>query len=832
MFSFQNPVAFLILLLIPLLYLLRYLKIFKKITYAAVLSDWEGNSFVWKGKFRKFLSLLARLMIIASFVLGVVAMADPVISTQEKVYTNLGTDIIFVVDTSPSMAAKDVDGDTRLAAAKNSIKTIAKSHDGYRYGAVALGSNASVLVPPTNDLGTFEKRIAELKIGYMGNGTAIGDGVSTAVCHLVSSKAQKKCIILLTDGENNAGEIHPDTAAALAKRNNIKLYIVGIGSKGTVPIEYTDPATGKLYSGYLDSNFDGTSLRKLSEAAGGRYFETRSISELNATLETVARSENINQTFTYRTEKTHYYQIFILISITLIILTWILKRLVLKEKTNFHFKKLLIIRSILLAFSFVMMVLAYHDFSWGTYMVPVQKNGTAVSFVFDISQSMMVADCPGGSTRLESASMYSRKLLSHMEGTSVSVVLAKGDGVAAIPLTEDFSMIDGLIEVLNPGLMTVPGTSLGKGILKARDTFPKNYSSAGRIWVFTDGEETDGQLTNALVECVRLGIPVTIVGFGSEEFSNALAGDGETVIQTAMRRKEILEDIKAAEKKIPFYKNQTPIQFIDSTERGSALRLLSQLNKGETQIIAYEAKPISRYKMFLILALLGFAFTFIATEFNFNHLIDDVKKQRKTQTRRKRKVAGILCVITMFLTGCTDTSSILNGTLYFRQKQYRSAVSYFLEVVETTKDTDDINAYAYALYDLGTAYLMLGEDEAAMKRFSQIPENAPESVKYAAYYNAGVLSQKNSNFEDAQNFFRKALEIDNTKIDAKINMELSLQKSSEGGHQNQSSTTQVSENKEEIPDMDKALFKHIKENDQKQWKNSETPKNQNLSADY
>ena len=127
---------------------------------------------------------------------------------------------------------------------------------------------------------------------------------------------------------------------------------------------------------------------------------------------------------------------------------------------------------------------------------------------------------------------------------------------------------------------------------------------------------------------------------------------------------------------------------------------------------------------------------------------------------------------------------------------------------------------------------MLGEDEAAMKRFAQIPDEAPANVKYAAFYNAGVISQKKSNFDDAQNFFRKALEIDNTKIDAKINMELSLQKTLEDGKQNQASTNQINENKEEVPDIDKALFKHIKENDQKQWKNSETSQNQNLSSDY
>ena len=76
--------------------------------------------------------------------------------------------------------------------------------------------------------------------------------------------------------------------------------------------------------------------------------------------------------------------------------------------------------------------------------------------------------------------------------------MAKGDGVVAVPLTEDKIMIESLLEVISPNLMTVPGTSLGKGILKAKESFPSSYGAAGRIWVFTDGEETDGQLKTAL----------------------------------------------------------------------------------------------------------------------------------------------------------------------------------------------------------------------------------------------------------------------------------------------------------------------------------------------
>ena len=95
MLEFQNPAAFLLFLLIPLLYLLRYLKIFKQITFSAVLADWNGKAFVWKGRVRRILSVLAKVIIFAGFVITIFAFADPVITRQEKVYTSLGSDIVF-----------------------------------------------------------------------------------------------------------------------------------------------------------------------------------------------------------------------------------------------------------------------------------------------------------------------------------------------------------------------------------------------------------------------------------------------------------------------------------------------------------------------------------------------------------------------------------------------------------------------------------------------------------------------------------------------------------------------------------------------------------------
>lgn len=488
-----------------------------------------------------------------------------------------------------------------------------------------------------------------------------------------------------------------------------------------------------------------------------------------------------------------------------------------------HFKKIFIGKTVLRCIAWCMLVLAYAKIYWGTHLVPVQKNGTAVSFVFDISNSMLAKDCPKKTSRLEASSEYAKKLMTKMEGVPVSIVLAKGDGVNAIPITEDYTMIESLLDVISPALMTVPGSSIGKGILKAKDSFPSNYSNAGRIWVFTDGEETDSHLRTSIQECIKAGIPVSIIGFGSETESDIVAGDGKTVVKTALRTAKIKEAIESAQKSAGFYKDQIPIIIINPFETGSAYKLLSQINTGDKQVVTYEAKPVPRYKFFLVIALLLFALSYFCTEFDFARLF-------RSDMQNKAAVISTIFIVFLF-TGCSsDTLKILDGSYAFNQKQYSRAVSNFLDVSKNSEEKSDV--YYFSLYDLGTAYSMLEEDAAAMEKFSKIDESAPDTVKFASYYNSGIIAHKNGKYAEATEYFKKALELDSTSINAKINFELSSSQSEVNQNKNENKTLPVSQNNLPPPDMEKAVFEHIKEGDQKQWKNSESAQEQNLSDDY
>ncbi len=331
MIGFDNPAAFFFLLALPVFFYLRSVKVFSRIAFPLTISDWNGSSFSWNNSAMNVISSLARLLVVLAFVCMVVAFADPVVHHQEKVFTSRGTDILFVIDTSPSMAAKDIGGTTRLNLARNAIRTIVEQNAGQEFGLVAMAKEAAVVVPPTLDQSTFFNRLDSLSVGEMGDGTAIGTGLSCAIMHLDASPAPKKSIVLITDGENNAGTVHPHTAARLAAEKHISLYVLGVGTKGTVQIEYADPKTGQQYSGFLNSNYDVTALAQIASEADGKFYSVETVSSLSQALAAVAKNESTAQAYHLKNRDASYARYFVAFAAILLVLAWVLRRLVLQE---------------------------------------------------------------------------------------------------------------------------------------------------------------------------------------------------------------------------------------------------------------------------------------------------------------------------------------------------------------------------------------------------------------------------------------------------------------------------------------------------------------------
>lgn len=331
MIGFEHPVAFLLLTAIPLFYILRELKVFSRISFPLVLADWKGRAFEWKQGLVHAASIMADIFFFIGYICIAAALAGPTVTHQEKVYTSRGTDVLFVIDISPSMAAYDIGSSSRLDAARKAISLLASSAPGVSFGIVSMASEAALVVPPTQDLAYLTDRLVNVRIGELGDGTAIGTGLSVAVYHLAGSTAPKKCIILLTDGENNAGSVHPLTAAALAAENDIPVYSLAIGTKGTVPLEYVNPVTGKVYSGYLESGFDDTQLREIASMTGGGCYTVENISGLSDALTAVLRRESVTQAYQLRTKTESKVSLVLMTAVVAIMLSWLIRRVYLKE---------------------------------------------------------------------------------------------------------------------------------------------------------------------------------------------------------------------------------------------------------------------------------------------------------------------------------------------------------------------------------------------------------------------------------------------------------------------------------------------------------------------
>jgi Ca-activated chloride channel family protein len=329
MLSFTQPLWLTLFLLFPLYWLMRRSEILKRIEFPLTLGDWNGLTFKWSSPLSRAIRFLSGLSLIAALSCAIIALAGPVRFRQEPVFPAAETGIVFVLDVSPSMAARDVDGGTRIDAARKYIRAFVERRPGDAFGLVALGSEAALLVPPTTDHRVFLDRLGRLRIGEMGDGTALGMGLAVAAAHLVGHGTERSCVILLTDGENNTGEINPKTAAALLPERDIRLYLVGVGSRGEVPIEYTDPVSGKHYSGVLDSEYNEASLREIALRGKGAYVGASNPGSLETVFADIGEAVPGTGSSWTRTVEDPLEEPLLAFALALAALAWALHRLIL-----------------------------------------------------------------------------------------------------------------------------------------------------------------------------------------------------------------------------------------------------------------------------------------------------------------------------------------------------------------------------------------------------------------------------------------------------------------------------------------------------------------------
>ena len=265
----------------------------------------------------------------AAFALLVVALARPQ-DVEQNVRTNTeGIDIMLAIDVSGSMLARDFKPD-RITAAKEVAGSFIADRYGDRIGLVAFAGEAFTQSPLTTDQSTLQTLLARIRSGLIEDGTAIGNGLATAINRLRESDAKSKVIILLTDGVNNQGQIAPMTAAEIAKAQGIRVYTIGVGTEGMAPYPAID-MFGNLTFVNQKVEIDEKVLKAISDMTGGRYFRATDKEKLKAVYDEINQLEKSKIEVM---EHISYHELFLtwaLAALGLLFTEFLLSNLVLKR---------------------------------------------------------------------------------------------------------------------------------------------------------------------------------------------------------------------------------------------------------------------------------------------------------------------------------------------------------------------------------------------------------------------------------------------------------------------------------------------------------------------
>ena len=250
----------------------------------------------WKAGGKSVLSYLRHApMLLRTVALSmiIIAIARPRSSSKMDKIDTEGIDIVLAMDVSTSMLARDFTPD-RISAAKDIAIEFISQRPSDRIGIVVFAGESYTQCPLTTDRATLINLMKEIQTGLIEDGTAIGNGLATAVARMQGSDAKSRVVILLTDGVNNRGEITPQTAADIAKTYGIRVYTIGVGVNGTAPYPVIAPWGVQMQD--VEVEIDEDLLKGIAETTGGRYFRATDNTKLSEIYSEINKMEKARTT--------------------------------------------------------------------------------------------------------------------------------------------------------------------------------------------------------------------------------------------------------------------------------------------------------------------------------------------------------------------------------------------------------------------------------------------------------------------------------------------------------------------------------------------------------
>ncbi len=273
--EFANPGFLYLFLLLPLMFFIHWKMRTKRRTDIRI-SDFSSLK-NYTPSFRQrigWLPLLCRFMAVS---LIIVALARPRSSSKGTNITSEGISIVLAMDVSSSMLAEDL-RPNRIEASKRVASEFIAGRPTDLMGLVIFSGESFTQCPITSDHSVLLNLMDEIKSGILEDGTALGEGLATAIARIKDSPAKSKVIILLTDGVNNSGSIAPVTAGEIAKTFGIRVYTIGVGRNGTAPYPFKTPF-GIQYQN-VEVQIDEQILQQISDATDAKYFRATDNSKL------------------------------------------------------------------------------------------------------------------------------------------------------------------------------------------------------------------------------------------------------------------------------------------------------------------------------------------------------------------------------------------------------------------------------------------------------------------------------------------------------------------------------------------------------------------------
>lgn len=313
-------------ILVPLLavYLWRELTGRNPYLLVSSVTPWEAGGGLFK-KIARHLPFVLRMTAVAFII---VAIARPRSSSSFEKTDTEGIDIVLALDISTSMLARDFKPD-RINAAKDIAVQFVAERPSDRIGVVVFAGESFTQSPLTTDRATLINLIKEIECGIIEDGTAIGNGLATAVARLKDSQARSRVVILLTDGVNNAGEIAPQMAIEIAKTYGIRVYTIGVGAQGVAPYPVMTPFGVDIQQ--MEVQIDEDLLRGIAEETGGKYFRATDNTKL---LEIYGEINQMEKTKTLVDSFPVYKELFMnfaIVALAALFLEGILRLLVTKQ---------------------------------------------------------------------------------------------------------------------------------------------------------------------------------------------------------------------------------------------------------------------------------------------------------------------------------------------------------------------------------------------------------------------------------------------------------------------------------------------------------------------